>query len=137
PDLTLTALVGAAAYPSVANTAQVSSTDPDLPDTATGSDAVTVLPQAVLQLTKTHLGTFAVGSTGQYRLTVHNAGSTESPGPLQLTDPLPDGLSYAGATGAGWTCTAAGAAVSCDHPAALAADASSELLLTVNVLPAA
>jgi len=95
-----------------------------------------VLPQAVLQLTKAHLGTFAVGSTGQYRLTVHNAGSTESPGPLLLTDTLPDGLSYAAAAGTGWTC-AAGTTVSCSHPAALAAGASTELVLTVQVLPAA
>jgi large repetitive protein len=137
PDLTLTTTVGAAGYPSVTNTAQVSSTDPDLPGTATGSDQLTVLPQAVLQLTKTHLAPFTVGSAGQYRLTVHNAGSTESPGPLLLTDTLPDGLSYASATGTGWTCTATGATVSCDHPAALAADGSSELLVTVQVLPAA
>ncbi|HEU5269534.1 MAG TPA: LPXTG cell wall anchor domain-containing protein, partial [Jatrophihabitans sp.] len=86
----------------------------------------------------THLGTFTVGSAGQYRLTVHNAGSTESPGPLVLTDTLPDGLIFAAATGTGWTCTgSSGTAVSCSHPAALAVDASTELVLTVDVLPAA
>jgi uncharacterized repeat protein (TIGR01451 family)/fimbrial isopeptide formation D2 family protein/LPXTG-motif cell wall-anchored protein len=137
PDLTLTTAVTAAAYPSVTNTAQVSSTDSDLPDTATGSDQVTVLPQAALQLTKTHLAAFRVGSTGQYRLTVRNTGSTESPGPLVLTDTLPDGLSYASASGTGWTCAATGATISCDHPAALAAGDSSALVLTVQVLPAA
>jgi len=137
PLLTLTTAVGAAAYPSVTNTAQVSSTDAELPDTATGSDVVSVAPLAALQLTKTHLGTFTVGSTGQYRLSVSNTGSTESPGPLVLTDTLPDGLSYATASGTGWTCAATGGTVSCTHPASLAAGTSSSLVLTVDVLPAA
>jgi len=54
-----------------------------------------------------------------------------------LTDTLPNGLSYLSATGTGWTCAATGATVTCNHPAALAADASSDLVLTVKVLPAA
>lgn len=137
PDITLTTTVGVAAYPSVTNTAQVSSTDADLPGTATGSDVVAVAPLAALQLTKAHLETFQVGGTGHYRLTVHNTGSTESPGPLTLTDSLPGGLSYASASGAGWTCTATAATVTCDHPAALAAGDSTQLTLTVRVLPAA
>ena len=137
PTITLTTTVTAAAYPSVTNAAQVSSTDADLPDTATGSDLVTVPPSADLQLAKTHLGTFTVGAVGNYRLTVHNAGRTESPGPLVLSDTLPDGLSYDSASGAGWTCTARGASVSCNHPAALAAGATSKLVLTVHVLPSA
>ena len=62
PDITLTTQVDSAAYPSVTNTAEVSSTDPDLPGTATGSDLVDVQPQASLQLTKTHLETFTVGA---------------------------------------------------------------------------
>ena len=61
----LTATVGAAAYPSVTNTATVSSTDPDLPGSATASDPVVVDPSATLQLSKQHLGTFAVGAPGE------------------------------------------------------------------------
>ncbi len=137
PDITLTTLVGVAAYPTVTNTAQVSSTDADLPDTATGSDVVTVAAQAALQLTKTHLDSFQVGSVGHYRLSVHNTGSTESPGPLTLTDTLPDGLSYASASGAGWTCADTGTTVTCTYPAALAAGDSTELTLAVRVLPGA
>jgi large repetitive protein len=137
PAVTLTAAVGAAAYPTVTNTAEVSSTNPELPDTATGSNVVTVTPLALLQLTKTHLDPLQVGSVGQYRFAVTNTGSTLSPGPLALTDTLPAGLSYDSVTGAGWTCAATGATVNCTHPGDLAVGDSSELVLAVHVLPAA
>ncbi|MFL6163229.1 MAG: LPXTG cell wall anchor domain-containing protein [Jatrophihabitantaceae bacterium] len=136
-DITLSTTVGAAAYPAVTNTAQVSSTDPDLPGSATGSDQVTVPPQAALRLTKAHLETFQVGATGHYRLTVDNTGDTESPGPLVLTDTLPAGLTYTAGAGTGWTCAAAGDTVTCGYPGALAAGGSTSLVLAVQVLPSA
>ncbi|MEO9237012.1 MAG: LPXTG cell wall anchor domain-containing protein, partial [Jatrophihabitantaceae bacterium] len=136
-DLTITATVGAAAYPSVTNTATVSSTDPDLPGSATASDPVIVDPSASLQLTKKHQGSFQVGSTGSYLLTVSNTGPTATPGPVTIADTLPTGLSYRSAAGTGWTCTAAGSTISCSRPGPLAAGASSQLRIVVNVLAAA
>ncbi|MGI8664975.1 MAG: beta strand repeat-containing protein, partial [Jatrophihabitans sp.] len=136
-DLTLTALVGAQAYPSVTNVAEVSSTDPDLPGTAMASDPVTVGPSALLSLVKKHLGTFAVGKKASYQLTVDNSGATATPGPLVLSDKLPTGLSYVSATGTGWTCAVAASTVTCTHPGALATGGSSSVTLVVTVSAAA
>lgn len=136
-DLVITATVGASGYPSVTNTATVSSTDTDLPGTASASDQVTVQPSAALTLTKKHLGTFTVGKTGSYHLTVSNSGPTATPGPVTVSDVLPAGLSYQSASGTGWTCSATGPTVTCSLPGPLAAGASSQLTLTVTVLAAA
>ena len=135
--LTITATVGVAAYPNVTNTATVSSTDPDLPGSATGSDVVNVDPSAALQLAKTHVGTFSVGKNGTYRLTVRNTGLTESPGPVVISDTLPTGLSYVSSSGTGWTCTASSAEVTCTRAGAFAAGASSSVQLVVAIKAAA
>lgn len=132
-DLTVTTTVGAPAYPSVTNTAEVSSTDPDLPGTALASDQVSVPPVAQLRLTKRHLGTLAVGNAASYRFTVANSGPTATPGPLVVTDKLPAGLSYLDVSGSGWSCAAAGSTVSCSRPGALAAGASVQLTVGVTV----
>src|SRR6185437_1556954 len=86
---------------------------------------------------KRHVGTFLVGKPGSYLLTVSNAGPTATPGPVTLTDVLPPGLGYRSASGTGWTCSATGATVQCSLPGPLAAGASSQLALTVDVLAAA
>ncbi|MDQ2957601.1 MAG: DUF11 domain-containing protein [Actinomycetota bacterium] len=132
-DLTLTAKVGAQAYPGLTNTATASSTDPDLPGTAAASDPVVVDPAAQLHLVKKHLGSFTVGKNASYQLTVSNSGPTATPGPLVITDPLPAGLSYHGVSGTGWTCTAAGSTLTCTRPGDLAAGASSTLTIVVTV----
>jgi large repetitive protein len=136
-DITLTATLGAQAYPTVTNTATVSSTDPDLPGSATASDPVTVEPSAALRVLKAHVGTFVVGKAGNYLLTVSNSGPTATPGPVVVTDKLPAGLSYDKASGTGWLCTASGSNVTCTRAGALAAGASSTLTIVVNVLAAA
>ena len=66
-----------------------------------------------------------------------NDGSTESPGPLVITDALPAGLSYLSGSGTGWTCAEAGGTVTCTHPGNLAAGDSTSLTLAVRVLPSA
>jgi uncharacterized repeat protein (TIGR01451 family)/fimbrial isopeptide formation D2 family protein/LPXTG-motif cell wall-anchored protein len=136
-DITVTATVGAQAYPTVTNTATVSSADPDLPGSATASDPVTVDPSAVLHVVKAHVGTFVVGKTGSYLLTVSNGGPTATPGPVVVTDKLPVGVSYKGFAGDGWACVASGSTVTCTRAGAFAANASSTLTLVVNVLAAA
>jgi large repetitive protein len=135
--LSLVVEVGPAAYPSVTNVATVSSTDPDLPGSATATDVAPVPPLATLSITKHHIGTFAVGGPGTYRLTVTNNGPTPSPGPIVVTDSLPAGLTYVSAAGPGWTCAAVAAAVTCTLPTGLALDASSTITLHVTIGSAA
>jgi uncharacterized repeat protein (TIGR01451 family) len=81
-----------------------------------------------LALTKSHTGNFTVGTNGIYTLTVSNtaaAGSTS--GTITVTDTLSTGLSYVSGSGAGWTCAAAGQAVTCTNPGPIAAGASSTI----------
>lgn len=137
PTITVAALVGAAAYPSVVNTATTYSTDPALPERATDSDDLVVDPDSGLTLTKHHQGTFTAGQQGTYLLTVADTGPTPTPGPVTITDPLPNGLTYVSAGGAGWTCSASGQQVTCTRPGELAVGATSAVTLTVLVGPAA
>ena len=90
-----------------------------------------------LQLTKTAVDGFTVGSTGTFLLTVRNAGPGVAFGPLEVVDVLPAGLTYSSSTGTGWTCAAAGQTVTCRHDADLAAGATTELRLAVTVTAAA
>ena len=138
PPLAITFTVGAAAYPTVANTATVDSAvdDPDPADN-TSTDKVAVPAQVDLAVTKTHTGAFAVGSTGQYTVTVVNNGPTDDPGPVTVADTLPAGLGYVSAAADGWACAATGQTVSCVRATGLAVGGSSEITLVVNVLPAA
>jgi uncharacterized repeat protein (TIGR01451 family) len=102
---------------------------------ATVSVAVTGAPD--LALTKTHTGSFTVGTNGKYTLTVSNVGSAPTSGPITLVDSLPAGLSYVSFTGTGWTCSAAAPNVACSRTQALAPQATSTVTLTVSVAAAA
>jgi large repetitive protein len=137
PPITLTAKVGASAYPSTTNVATVFSTDPDLPSRASDADPLTVDPDTALKLAKHHQGTFEVGQEGTYLLTVINNGPTPSPGPIRVTDTLPNGLTYVSATGTEWKCSAKGVTVTCVRHKALPVHGSSSITLKVLVGPAA
>ncbi len=135
--ITVVATVEVAAYPSVTNSAEVSTTTPetDLSDN-TADDEVTVPAMTDLSVVKKHTGDFKVGTNGAFTLTVHNAGPTEVPGTVTVTDTLPAGLGYVSASGSGWTCAASGQQVTCSR-SGLAADSTSEIVMTVAVLPGA
>ena len=135
--LTLTAIVGAAAYPGVANIATVQSTDPTLPGSSSATDPVAVDPSAQLTVVKQHLGTFTVGGDGSYEITVTNSGPTATPGPTTVVDTLPGGLTFVSGSGTGWTCSAAGQTVSCVGVGAIAVGGVTALTLTVAVGPGA
>ena len=136
-DIIVTVMVEPAAYPSAVNTAAASSTDPDLPGSVTTDDRLDVDPSAALALNKVHNDGFAVGSQGTYTLTVTNTGPTATPGPVVLSDDLPDSLRFVSAAGDGWSCTATDQLLDCALPGELAVGASAELVLTVDVLAAA
>ena len=132
--------VGAAAYPSVVNTAGVTSTTPD-PDLAnnSASDPVAVPPLVDLAVTKTHTGVPDVGATLDYTLAVTNHGPTPDPGPVTLTDPLPTGLGFVSASGPGWVChlVAVSATLTCVRAGVFDVGAVSAVTLVVDVGAAA
>ena len=137
PDLQVTVLVEAAAYPSALNTATASSRDPQLPGGTGAEDLLTVAPSAQLSLAKVHQGRFQAGQAGTYTLTVTNTGPTATPGPIAVTDALPGSLRFVQADGDGWTCAGTGQDVNCERAGMLAAGASAELILTVDILSGA
>lgn len=133
--VTVTATVTAQAYPAVENHVLVTAaTQPPDSEPVQAVDPVVVPPQVDLAITKTLNGALIVGETAQYALTVTNTGPTEDPGPITVTDALPDGLVATDVSGG--TCTI-GAQVTCELPAPLAVGASAQILLTVQVGPAA
>jgi uncharacterized repeat protein (TIGR01451 family) len=143
PAITLTVSVGAAAAPSVSNTASVSDPSESLNLLANNSSAVTTPVDAPdLVVTKSHNGNFTVGVNGIYTLTVSNIGAQgTSTANVVVTDTLPAGLTFVSGTGTGWNaCTAAGQVVTCVLPLAnpIAAFSSAPpITLTVSVAPAA
>ncbi len=138
PALVLTTTVTKAAYPAVVNTASVTGDQPDPdPSNNTVDDNVTVPPQATLILTKEALSAFQVGRTAQYRLTLTNNGPTEDPGPITISDPLPNGLLLRSADASGMTCTTQARTITCTVTGPLAVGASVQVVLTVGVAVAA
>ncbi|MCA0294661.1 MAG: DUF11 domain-containing protein [Actinobacteria bacterium] len=137
--ITVTVTVLAAAYPSVDNTATVDATTPDPNDENNSStDTVTVPPKVDLGITKTHEPEpMQVGQQATYTIGVSNAGDTDDPGPITVTDTLPDGLTYVSGTGDGWVCGNEGQGVSCTRAAGLGATENTSIALVVEVGPAA
>ncbi len=87
-----------------------------------------------LGLTKTHAGSFTVGTNGVYALTVTNGGTGDTTTAITVTDALPTGLSYVSGTGTGWTCGAAAQMVTCTHAGPAAKSTSlPAITLTVGV----
>ncbi len=124
---TITANVEAAAYPSVTNTATV--TTPSEETSLTNNSSTTtdpVVPLVVLELTKSLES--QVGSTAVWSFVVTNRGPNATVVPIVVTDPLPAGLVYAGASGDGWICVAPAAVVTCTYSATLAVGSSAGLL---------
>ncbi len=98
--------VGAAAAPSVSNVATVSHpTEPPANATDNTSTLVTPVLAPNLIVTKVHSGDFSVGSTGLYTITPHNTGGLNTSGTITIADNLPNGLTFASFTGAGWACS--------------------------------
>jgi uncharacterized repeat protein (TIGR01451 family) len=138
--ITLTASVGAAAVPSVTNTASVSTTGDNNAANNSSSDLTTVNPAPVIDLamSKTHTGNFTVGINGVYTLTVTNVGNTATTGAITVSDTLPTGLGFVSGTGTGWSCSASAQVVTCTNAGPIAGNnATSTITLTVSVGAAA
>lgn len=117
----------------VANTATVTATTRDPDQTNNGATfTLGTGEQADLQLTKAAgpPSPAVAGTNATFTLTVHNAGPSAATG-VELTDPLPAGLTLVSATPSQGTC-AAGPPVDCSL-GALAAGADATVTLTVHV----
>ena len=90
-----------------------------------------------LKLVKVSAGSFRVGRTATYTLTVDNIGSRATNVPVTIVDILPSTLRYSAATGTGWSCSAEGQVVTCTHPDRIAAQGGAAVSLTVTVTRAA
>jgi len=118
-------------------------TDPTDPNrTGAGNNTASVNTTVIapdLRLTKSHAGSFVVGTNGAYTLTVDNTlGGAATSGTITVVDTLPTGLSYVSATGTGWSCAAVGQVVTCTSSTAIAAGATGNAItLTVAVAPTA
>ena len=75
--------------------------------------AIPNVPVADLVLSLTRSGVFERGQAITYTLAAGNAGPGDELGPTTITTTLPAGLTYTGATGAGWTCNTSGQTLTC------------------------
>jgi large repetitive protein len=133
-DLVVTVGIPSSQASDVINTVDISSTTTPDPnpanDTASVDDPVQI--SADLQLQKEHIGAFVGGSEGQYLFTVANHGPSDA-ADATISDTLPAGLSYASATGPGWSCSWAGQDLTCTHPAPLKAGSITAVTVTVQI----
>ena len=127
-----------AAYPSVDNVATVtSSTSEADPSDNESTDPVEVPPLVDLSVEKSLQGELVVGEEATYTLLVGNAGPTAAPGPITVTDTLPEGLSGVSAQGDGWTCEIVGDLVTCTSDDELGVGEETTIEVVVEVLPTA
>jgi uncharacterized repeat protein (TIGR01451 family) len=131
-DITLEVAVGKAAAPAATTgLAVTNAADPTGPNNT--DSEFTPVRMIDLAIAMQHAGTFALGTASTFTINVENVGSTPTIAGTRVVDTLPAGLTYNGATGAGWSCTPSGQLVVCGHSAPLGAgDQASPLTLSVT-----
>ncbi|MEX2196821.1 MAG: PKD domain-containing protein [Thermoleophilaceae bacterium] len=122
PPIAVRVNVASNAPAQIVNTASVATTGDENPGNNSDSDPTTTRQLGVdLTVDKSHTGVFEVGEVESYRIVARNQGTTGSPGPITVTDQLPQGLSYVLATGSGWDCSETGGLVTCTRDGSLQA----------------
>ncbi|MCU0624354.1 MAG: DUF11 domain-containing protein, partial [Gemmatimonadaceae bacterium] len=102
----ITIAVLAAAIPSVANTAQVTTAgDPNPANDRATDGATPVVNPLDLTIGKSPQGAFTIGSTATYQISVTNLGSGTSTLATTVTDTLAPGLTFVSGTGDNFTCS--------------------------------
>ncbi|MGZ4888509.1 MAG: hypothetical protein ACXWBH_04960, partial [Candidatus Angelobacter sp.] len=85
----------------------------------------TPITAPILGITKSHVGNFTVGQTGDYTITVSNSGTVATIGAVNMNDFLPFGMTATSISATGWTCSAVPTTfVNCSRSDALAAGGS-------------
>src|SRR5439155_247192 len=130
-SFTLTVAAGAAAVPGVTNSAVVATAG----DLSAANDR-DVEPTAVngvpdLALDKRHTADFVHGQNGTGTFVVANLGSAATTGATTVTDTLPAGVTFASASGAGWSFAQSGQVVTASHADSISAADSTSFTLTV------
>ncbi|MFN8571509.1 MAG: hypothetical protein U0132_05580 [Gemmatimonadaceae bacterium] len=134
PAITLTVDVASNAPSTVTNTATVSGGGDSDNSNNSSSDPTTIGGAPDLAITKTHSGSFTVGSNGAYTIGVSNVGTSPTTGPITVTDVLPNGLTFVSGSGSGWTCSAVAQSVTCTNAGPVSAGANlPSIALTVSV----
>jgi len=137
PAITLVVQVDPDRTAAVSNTGVVSGPSPDpVPGNNQATVVATPAQRADLAIDKSSPGEFVPGAQGVYRFDVHNFGPSYADPPVRITDTLPDYLTYLSSTTVtpGWTCSAAGQAVTCDRAGRfpLGADATVEIVVAID-----
>ncbi len=103
------------------------------PTNNTATDVDTLTPSATLIVDKQLTNTLVIGQTAHYSINVRNDGPSTATNVI-VTDPLPVGLVYVGASGSGWSCTPAPVqTVVCTLAAALEVGQSATIELSATV----
>jgi uncharacterized repeat protein (TIGR01451 family) len=129
--ITLTTAVLPSAYPSVVNTATVTSPAEDTnPENNAATDIAPVEGLSTLVVDKE----LTAQSDGRatFRIIVTNEGPNDTTAPIVVTDPLPEGMTPLRASGPGWSCGIVASTVTCQYPDAVVVD-DSTTPLTVEV----
>jgi uncharacterized repeat protein (TIGR01451 family) len=114
-------------------TARLRVTDQD-GDVSETTRQVVVSPAPDLALSKSHTGDFVGNAIGTYAIDVTNAGAQAATGTVTVTDPLPADMAFAGSSGSGWNCGAAGQLVTCTSDDDIPAGGNAAPL-TIDVTP--
>lgn len=123
PAITATFNVAATAPATLVNTAQVSGGGEINTTNNTASDSASVTQLPDLVVSKSHAGDFRQGQSGAvYQLVVSNTGRGATTQEVTLVDTLPAGLTAAGLSGTGWTCSLE--LLTCTRADSLAPDSS-------------
>ncbi|PWD51379.1 hypothetical protein C8046_12625 [Serinibacter arcticus] len=86
----------------------------------------------LLSVDKTASATsFTVGQPASYAVAVTNTGQSATTAPITVTDVLATGITFTGASGAGWSCTGTGT-LTCTYTGTLAPGATTTLTLGVT-----
>jgi uncharacterized repeat protein (TIGR01451 family) len=131
------------AVPGVTNITTVSTPgDVDLSDNEVVLDTEVRVPLPDLAIVQATDGPIVVGQTVDRRFSVDNHGTGPTLGPITVQHTLPTGFTFDSVSGDGWACStfAAGGStvLRCVRNATLAAgDAADDIVLTLNVTPAA
>lgn len=130
--VTIDVSVGVAAEGGVINEARVDTPTEETDTTNnTDDDPTGVDPSADLSVAKTHEGEVVVDQVFEWVLAVENLGPSTSPGPIVVTDTVPDGFTIDDVSGDGWSCAVTGQAFECERAADLAIGPAPDIVVTV------